>query len=222
MADQWQPGISVVIPAKRLPEAKSRLDLPPSRRQHVALGLLLATTTAAMRAARVDRVYVITRDHVVASAARTRGATPIVEQSPFELNAAIRQGRRTASERHPESPVAVLLGDLAFLDPTDLDAAIAYFHKCGDPLMVPDRDGTGTTFLIHRQGNVPPTAFGAASAAAHRECGFVETGHELESLRTDVDAVDDMDDVMLCAMEAAGRQAMYSSDNSVPRGTLWA
>lgn len=206
-----EPGISVVIPAKRLSEAKSRLDLQPLRRRQVALGLLITTTAAAMTAARVDMVYVITRDRVVASSVRVRGATPILEEPPFELNAAISQGRRTVIERHPESPVAVLLGDLAFLDPSDLDSAIASFRNCGDPLMVPDRVGCGTTFLIHSQRSMPPTSFGPASAAAHRERGFVETGHELHSLRNDIDTLNDMDGAMLCAMEDAGRRAERGS-----------
>jgi len=207
MTTQREPGISVVIPAKRLWEAKSRLDLPASRHRHVALGLLLTTTAAAMQAARVGMVYVITRDHVVASAVRARGATPILEQSPFELNAAVCQGRREVIKRRPQSPVAVLVGDLAFLDPSDLDSAIASFRDCGDPSMVSDREGCGTTFLIHSQHSLPKTLFGPASAAGHRAHGFVETGHELDSLRADVDTVNDMDDAMLWAMEDVGRRA---------------
>lgn len=201
-------GVSVVIPAKRLSEAKSRFDLPPQLRQQVALGLLLATVASAMRANLVGEVFVITRDRRVATAAHRAGATPLVEHPPFELNAAIDQGRRTAMRRRPESPIAVLLGDLAHLDPSDLDSVVSTFRGCGHPLMVSDRGNYGTTFLIHSQQSLLPTRFGPGSAAAHRACGYAETGCELNSLRVDVDTVAEMTDETLRAVAAAGRRAM--------------
>jgi 2-phospho-L-lactate guanylyltransferase len=192
MTDQHRHHVSIVIPAKHLDSAKSRLALPPDVRRDVALHLLVSTITAALSSHRVGRVLVVTSDPTITTNAARLGAMPIAERPPYGLNSAVGQGRAVAARLAPSSPIGVLLGDLPDLSVADLNRVIAEFNEVGHPLMVSDRAGSGTTFIIHAPKNWPPALFGANSAAAHTQAGYRPATGALTSLRHDVDTLEDL------------------------------
>lgn len=177
---QW----TVLIPAKSLPTAKSRLapvsaDAAAHRRLVQAIRRDTADSAAAAQG--VARVVLVV-DH------GTPRPDTIVQSVPG-LNPAISEAADHAAQRWPADAIAILVGDLPALRPGELAAALA--AAAGhDRTFVADRHGTGTTLLTARPGASLRPAFGAGSAAAHA-CDAVrlEAG---PGLRHDVDTAEDL------------------------------
>lgn len=172
-----------MIPAKALPEAKSRL-LPASAdaAQHRRLVLAIrADTMAAARAADgVARVLVITD---------RPGLPDALVQAQPGLNAALAEAAAHACRRWPGDGIAALVGDLPALQPEMLAAALADAAE-HERAFVPDAAGVGTTLLTARPGVALEAAFGSQSAARHaRRAMSLDAA---PGLRHDVDTAADL------------------------------
>ncbi len=180
---------SVIVPVKRLSEAKSRLFADPGRAlpDRTALGLALAldTVTAVLAAGPVARVLVVTDDEVAAAPLRTLGATVLGDEPDGGLNAALVHGAAEARRTAPDAPVAVLVADVAALRTHELAAALAVAGSGRH--FVPDSDGVGTTMLAAGPGVPLDPRFGGPSRRAHLRSGAAEIGTALASLRCDID-----------------------------------
>ena len=177
----------MVIPAKALPAAKSRL-LPaltdPAAHRALVLAIREDTLAAARGASAVARVLLA----VDQPQGAPEGVRELVQSRPG-LNAALAEAAEHAATTWPEDGVAALVGDLPALQPAELaaalDAAAAHARS-----FVPDAAGTGTTLLAARPGHALAPSFGAGSAARHRLDAF-----ELPAgagLRHDVDTAQDL------------------------------
>lgn len=182
------PAWSVVVPAKRLAVAKTRLrpltDRAPSPAvAHEALVLaLLADTVATARACPlVAEVVVVTDEPAAARLARDLGARTVADEPDGGLNAALEHGAEAACG----DAVAALSSDLPALRPAELSAALgaaAAAPRC----FVPDVHGTGTTLLTATGTPLRPL-FGTGSAGAHRADGALALAGAWPGLRRDVD-----------------------------------
>ena len=183
---------SLVVLAKDTQVAKTRLRLPRDASRQLALRLAASTIRAALGAEEIGAVLVVTGDEDIALDAVRAGAKVVAEPRPMGMNRAAALGRRRAVAARPDAPVAVIVADLPGLHPSDLDAAVLTFHDEGAPLFVADREGTGTTLLIHDPDQLPGYAFGCGSAAAHQRLGYRPARRVPPSLRWDLDTPDDL------------------------------
>src|SRR3954447_11749890 len=178
---QW----SVVVPAKRLALAKTRLrpltDGAPVNHADVVLALLADTVAAALDCPRVERVLVVTDDPAAAETVRALGAGTVADEPDEGLNRALARGALSTGA----AAVAALSSDLPALRPEELAAALdaaGTAPRC----FVADAEGTGTTLLTALGVPLDPR-FGAGSAAAHRASGGVPLDGAWPGLATDVD-----------------------------------
>ncbi|MGC5168500.1 2-phospho-L-lactate guanylyltransferase [Luteimicrobium sp. DT211] len=183
-------GWTVVVPVKGGPDAKSRLAerLDPAARRALADALALDTLDAVLAARSVACVVVVTGERRLLPGADDGPRVVHVDDPGLGLGAAVREGIGAA----PDSPCAVLLGDLPALRPEDLDAALADAAR-HERAFVPDADGTGTTLLTGRTPAALRPHFGPGSASAHTDAGHVALDAR-PSLRRDVDTAEDLDD----------------------------
>lgn len=180
-------GWAVVIPAKPLATAKSRLaDAAGNRRPELALAMLLDTIEAALGAKHVVAVLVVTDDDLITASAAELGAIVVPDVPGEGLNAAFRHGIEVAAVQYPGAGVALLAGDLPALRPSELAAALAVAASAG-MVAVTDREEVGTTMLAARSAAQLRPAFGAGSFARHRALGAVALEDDLKGLRSDVD-----------------------------------
>ena len=185
---------SVVIPVKRLPLAKTRLNdgtRPPGAHRDLALALALDTAAAALACPVVARVVAVTDDAQAAQRLAAVGAVVVPDQPDGGLNPALVYGASRAAALGPADGVAVLSADLAALRPAELAAALtaAGSHPRA---FVPDAAGTGTTLLAALPGVPLAPRYGPRSRAAHRDSGAVELAGSWPSLRRDVDTAGDL------------------------------
>ncbi|WP_409329763.1 2-phospho-L-lactate guanylyltransferase [Trujillonella humicola] len=187
---------SVVVPAKRLTVAKTRLapltagagDL----HRDLVLALLADTVGAALAAAdgpadvAVVDVVVVTDDPSAAALVTALGARTVPDEPDRGLNPALAHGARAART----SAVAALSSDLPALRPGELTAALRAAGSAARGL-VADAAGTGTTLLTTVAGDLGPQ-FGPGSAAAHAAGGAVPLAGDWPGLRRDVDTPEDL------------------------------
>ncbi|HEY5455111.1 MAG TPA: 2-phospho-L-lactate guanylyltransferase [Acidothermaceae bacterium] len=179
----------VVIPAKPLATAKSRLaDAAGNRRPELALAMLLDTIEAALRAAQVVAVLVVTDDDLIRAATSQLGAVVVPDVPGEGLNAAFRYGIEVAAMQYPGVGVALLAGDLPALRTSELEAALAVAAASPGMVAVADRENLGTTMLASRSAERLRPAFGVGSFARHSALGAVALENaELKGLTSDVD-----------------------------------
>ena len=181
---------SVVVPAKRLAVAKTRLRPltagDPEAHDALVLALLADTVAAALACPVVGEVLVVTDDAAAAAEVTRIGARTVADEPDSGLNPALEHG--AAATGSPA--VAALSSDLPALRPDELTAALdaaAAAPRC----FVADAHGTGTTLLTAIGTPLRP-AFGTDSAAAHRGSGAVELTGVWPGLVRDVDTEADL------------------------------
>ncbi|MGY2064928.1 2-phospho-L-lactate guanylyltransferase [Blastococcus sp. SYSU DS0619] len=181
---------SVVVPAKRLAVAKTRLrpltGAPGGDHEALVLALLADTVAAALACSRVASVVVVTDDPDAADLVRGLGARTVPDEPDRGLNPALEHGARRAGGSH----VATLSSDLPALRAAELAAALTA-AEAAPRCFVADAQGTGTTLLTAVGVPLRPR-FGRGSAAAHRADGAVPLSGAWPGLLRDVDTPDDL------------------------------
>ncbi len=183
---------SLVVPAKRLAVAKTRLRpvtaaRPASAGLHaeLVLALLADTVAAALACPLVGTVLVVTDDPAARRLVRRLGAATVADEPDSGLNPALAHGAA-----YLEGPVGALSSDLPALRPEELAAALA--GAGGTPrAFVADAAGRGTTLLTAVGVPLQPR-FGRDSAAAHAASGALRLDGGWPGLRRDVDTADDL------------------------------
>ncbi|WP_200302594.1 2-phospho-L-lactate guanylyltransferase [Streptomyces adelaidensis] len=189
---------TLVVPLKPLARAKSRLSDTAADEVRPALALAFAqdTVAAALTAAAVRDVLVVTDDPLAARELASLGARTLPEDPETAaedgLNAALRHGTAVVRAVRPQSPVAALNADLPALRPAELTRvlnAAAEFPRA----FLADATGIGTTLLAAAPGRALSPAFGPDSRLRHRRSGAVELAlGAVDSVRQDVDTGDDL------------------------------
>jgi 2-phospho-L-lactate guanylyltransferase len=210
------PTWSVVVPAKRLAVAKTRLrpltealgDPAGALHDELVLALLADTVTAALACPSVTELVVVTDDPTAAELVRGLGARTVADEPDAGLNPALEHGARGVT-----GPVAALSSDLPGLRPEELAAALE--AASGVPrAFVADAQGTGTTLLTAVGVPLHP-AFGPGSADAHRASGAVPLSGDWPGLVRDVDTDGDLRAALALG---AGRHTTALLDRLLPAG----
>jgi 2-phospho-L-lactate guanylyltransferase len=184
---------SVVVPAKRLAGAKTRLRPltgagAPVGHDELVLALLADTVAAVVACPAVRDVVVVTDDARAAAVVAALGARTVPDEPGRGLNPALAHGARAS----PGGPVAALSSDLPALRPAELAGALAAAAAAGAPRsFAADTAGTGTTLLAAPAGALDPR-FGPGSAAAHEASGAVRLSGPWPGLARDVDTAEDL------------------------------
>lgn len=186
------PSWSVVVPAKRLAVAKTRLRpltaaLPGRAHEDLVLALLADTVAAAAACPVVGTVVVVTDDPSATEVARGLGVRAVPDEPDRGLNPALEHGARAAGG----GAVAALSSDLPALRPEELAAALTAAGTTAPRCFVADAQGTGTTLLTAVGTDLRPL-FGAGSAQAHRASGARPLTGEWPGLVRDVDTEADL------------------------------
>ncbi len=187
--------IVVAVPVKDLVNAKQRLvpALGAAERAAIAAAML-EHVLGALAAARLDRVWVVTRDPGVAALARAGGAEPLAEDANRGHTAAVAraqaEARRLGARVFVTGPGDVPCGT------ADEIRRLAETAAPRAPAFVPSRSGLGTNGVALAPPDAMPLTFGEPSfdnhLAAARARGFEPRVLALRGLGLDVDAPGDL------------------------------
>jgi 2-phospho-L-lactate guanylyltransferase len=198
-ADRW----SLVVPVKRVENAKTRLGLDAASRAALAIAMAVDTVVAALDCELVAKVIVVTDEARARDGLAVVGAQVVADAPDAGLNAALEHGVSVV-----RGPVGALASDLPALRPEDLGVVLgrAADH---DQSVVGDISGTGTTLLCARSAAHFAPRFGVASLAAHIAAGAVDlTDLAPESVRRDVDTIDALSGVVDLGVGEATKRAL--------------
>lgn len=185
-----QHQVTAVVPVKRLAFAKSRLAVPAEQRQALALAFALDTITSLSDSPLVADVLVVTSDPVAAGRLRRLGVRVLPDQGAG-LAPAVHGGTRVAATWRPGTGIAVVPADLPCLRAADVTQVVTD-ASVTEGAFVPDRSGTGTTFVIYPPGRRAVTRYGPGSAAGHQALGLHPLHEAPMRARHDVDTLEDL------------------------------
>src|SRR4051794_37752765 len=190
-AGRW----AIVIPVKRLAEAKTRLRLDPDVRMDLALAMAADTVRAAVACALTAVVVAVSDDERALATLPALGAVVVPDEPDAGLNPALVHGAAT-----PPVPagtgVVALAADLPALRAEDLEDLLTRVPADAQQTgvaVVADAGGTGTTLLAAHSRDTFRPAFGSGSRATHLDAGAVDlTALAAATLRRDVDTLADL------------------------------
>src|SRR5256885_15537440 len=143
--------IVAAVPVKDLINAKQRLMPALGAAERAALATaMLEDVLAALAAARLDCVWVVTREAAVVALARARGACPLAEDANRGHTAAVARAQAEAT-RLGARVFLTIPGDVPCVTADEI-RRLAGAAAAGAPAVVPARSGRGP----HRAAPAPP------------------------------------------------------------------
>jgi len=187
--------IVAAVPVKDLINAKQRLVPALGAAERAALAAaMLQDVLAALAAARLDRVWVVTREPAVLALARARGAEPLAEDANRGHTAAVARAQAEAT-RLGARVFLTVPGDVPCVTADEI-RRLAEAPTPGRPAFVPSRSGLGTNGAALTPPDAMPLTFGEPSFDNHlsaaRARGLEPRVLVLPGLGLDVDAPDDL------------------------------
>jgi 2-phospho-L-lactate guanylyltransferase len=189
--------IVVAVPVKDLVNAKQRLTAVLTGPERAALArAMLGDVLRALREARVDEVWVITRDAAVTGLARGFGVRVVAEEENRGHTAAVKwaqDGARAAGAR----VFVTVPGDVPCVRATEIDALVAAARaRVPGVAFAPSRSGLGTNGAALAPPDVMALRFGEPSFTDHlasaRGRGLDPRTVELRGLGLDIDDATDL------------------------------
>ena len=189
------PRLIVAVPVKDLTHAKQRLTnaLTPGERSELARAML-CDVLRALAGARVDRVWVVTRDDAAAAIARELGAEPMSEPENRGHTAAVALAQAEA-DRGGVRGFVTIPGDVPCVTSDEISRMIEAMRD-GAAVFVPSRSGHGTNGVALMPPGAMPLTFGEPSFVRHlaaaRQRSLEPLVLSLPGLGLDVDSPEDL------------------------------
>jgi 2-phospho-L-lactate guanylyltransferase len=155
---------------------------------------MLGSLGALIESGCFDEVIVVSRDAEALALAQERGARPLTEDAPADLNPAIVSARRLAMGEGAES-LLILASDLPLVQRSDIQRIVEASREANAVIM-PDRHAEGTNALLLKPPDLIDPAFGVDSFQRHlallSQAGAIVSVLKLESVAFDVDVPEDL------------------------------
>ena len=187
----------VVIPAKPLVRAKSRLStiLSAEQRYEFAQGVLRQVLDVVTSLPEVVGTMVISRDPKILSIAREFGAKTIQEGRNSTLNMALTRATVILKSWGVQA-ILVLPSDLPFVSTKDIHNLVNMGRKYNSVVIASDNAEDGTNALLMRPPGIFPYCYGDNSYEEHirlsREAGVEPRTYYSDSLALDIDLPSDL------------------------------
>lgn len=204
--------------------------LDGTARAELALAMLTDVISACRESGRFDVVAVVSADSEALSHARELGASPIAEPPAVRaasgllaLNDGLSFGQRYLARRVGADELVILPADIPLARADDVRAVVdALAGDAPRAVIVPSQDN-GTNALALRPAEAVGMRFGRDSADAHRraarDAGIDVVVLDIDGLRFDVDAPEDLDALPGLPVGAATRSWIDARARSRATGT---
>lgn len=210
-ASRSSPRTIIVVPFKDPARAKERLSdfLTAAQRRELALALFDSTlgTLAAFR--NRAELLVVTDSAEIGARAREAEAETLVEKSSRGETAAIEEATRWNIARGFERQV-VIPGDMARLDPTDINALLTFDLLPPSVILAPAVGDDGTNAIMTSPPDAVPFRFGKASFPEYllraAERGVQARVLRLPSFVLDIDTPEDLRRFLADPVETPARR----------------
>jgi len=187
--------VFVIIPLKRLDNAKSRLSflLTDDERKQFCLKMLEDVLRTVKSTKRAHETVVVSKDPMVSEIAKIFGVAYLKERKRG-LNKTVSEAIDWCVEKGAAS-VLVLPADIPLVAPTDLNRIFSLREEAS-MVISPSRNGKGTNALLLTPPNVSPTFYGPRSFQRHiKEASKLRISfrrYRSARIALDIDTVEDL------------------------------
>lgn len=182
----------VLVPAKPLRSAKTRLALPDGDRAELAAAMLRDTIRAVRGGKSVSATHLITVDAQVGMLARSEHVAAWTVEGAEGLNNELEQAALRIVQTGSRDGIAVVLGDLPCLTARVFSELLAVAPSDRQSFLT-DVTGTGTTMLMAPPGIRLTPAFEGASTARHSAVAeSIPAASRWRAAQRDVDTLEDL------------------------------
>ncbi len=187
--------VFVIIPVKRLDNAKSRLSslLTDDERKCFCLKMLEDVLGTVKSTKCPHETVVVSKDPMISKIAKNFDAAYLKERKAG-LNKTVSEAVDWCVERGAAS-VLVLPADIPLVAPTDLNRIFTFGEKAS-MVISPSRNGKGTNALLLTPPNVSPTFYGPHSFQRHikeaKKLKISLQGYRSSRIALDIDTVKDL------------------------------
>lgn len=198
-------SIFVVIPVKRLSEAKMRVakTLTPTERSGLVLSMFRDVLEAVTQASAVGNVLVISEDDAVLERAHQFKAETLREKTPRGLNSAVKQATDWCITNDAEG-VLILPADIPLITSADVTEITSLAKQEPMVVITPSKKEEGTNALLRRPPHIIPTHYGLNSFHSHlREVVARNIPYSIYKSRRialDIDTIEDL--ITFCENES--------------------
>jgi 2-phospho-L-lactate guanylyltransferase len=190
-----QVTVFIIIPVKRLDNAKSRLSslLTDDERKQFCLKMLEDVLETVKSTKHPHETVVVSNDPTVSKVAKNFDAAYLKERKTG-LNKSVSEAVDWCVERGAAS-VLVLPADIPLVTPNDLDRILMLGEKAS-VVISPSSSGKGTNALLLTPPNVSPTFYGPHSFQRHtKEAKKLKIScrrYRSHGLALDIDTIEDL------------------------------
>ena len=187
--------VFVIIPVKRLENAKSRLSslLTDDERKQFCIKMLEDVLRTVKSTKRAHETAVVSKDPMASEIAKNFGVAYLKERKTG-LNKTVFEAVNWCVERGAMS-VLVLPADIPLVVPTDLNRMFTLGEKAS-MVISPSRNGKGTNALLLTPPDVSPTFYGPRSFQRHiKEASKLKISfrrYRSPRIALDIDTVEDL------------------------------
>ncbi len=186
----------ILIPVKKLSEAKSRLSpvLDKNSRQKLSLSMLLDVLSVATRVVDPENVIVVSSDIQISEFLKKMNVSFFHEKG-HGLNNAIEEATRALGSS--TEAVLVLPSDIPFMKLTDLLEILNLGdNDCGRRVVISPSKNGGTNALLRQPPDVIPSIFGKLSFIKHvrtaRTLKVPVFIYDSRTISFDIDTIEDL------------------------------
>ncbi len=215
--------VFVIIPVKRLDDAKSRLSslLTDEERKQFCLKMLEDVLRTVKSTKRVHETVVVSKDIMVSEIAKNFEVAYLKERKRG-LNKTVCEAVDWCVERGAMS-VLVLPVDIPLVTPTDLNRIFALGEKAS-MVISPSMNGKGTNALLLTPPNVSPTFYGPCSFQRHiKEASKLKISlrrYRSTRIALDIDTVEDLTNFISIKAKETSAYKVLEKIRVIKRGRI--
>ncbi|HJU14705.1 MAG TPA: 2-phospho-L-lactate guanylyltransferase [Candidatus Nitrosotalea sp.] len=188
--------IGAIVPVKTFSRAKTRLSLPPEKKERVCIIMLESVLDTIVKSGLIEKTVVVSKDEKALEIGERFGAFGICDKEELGVNNAVRIADNYLTKEGFDSSV-VFPQDIPLIQSQDIQALLNFGSQKKSVLVVPSRKFDGTNALFRRPTDVMETHYDEDSYKIHLDTAEkhgAETALVLiRRIMLDVDEQSDLD-----------------------------
>lgn len=158
--------IGAIVPVKTFSRAKTRLNLPPEKKEKICMLMLESVLDTLAKSGLVEKIIIVSKDESALGMGKRFGAHGIHDKEELGVNHAVRIADEYLTREGFDSSI-VFPQDIPLIQPQDIGDLLSFAGGEKSVIVVPSRKFDGTNALFRRPTNVMETHYDEDSYKIH-------------------------------------------------------
>ena len=186
---------SAVIPVKSFATAKSRLKIPPEKKERLCKTMFEEVLSTLSISPKIDSIVVVSKDEEAFEIAKKFNAIEIFDETESGVNDAISRADSYLLDQGYDASI-VFPQDIPFIKTQDIDFLFSFEAPPEYVIIVPSRRFDGTNALVRMPVNLMKTHYDEDSYKIHLSVGKSKTKNTslvfAKRIMMDIDSLEDL------------------------------